>query len=327
MYRVLYDERILFDPYVDDAVVTDANLTQELNASPFFDFTVSPKNPLYEDLEERKGVIRLYSDGKLLFKGEIESISSDMEGYKVCSCISALDYLNDTCVRPYSTNQDDDVDLVPPSSVSGYFKWLIDQHNEHVLDAKKRFSIGVNQGDYFTNGRYIQRSSSSNPTTAEEIQNQIIDSLGGYLFLRYDGDESVLDLYADIHDSNAQIIDFGVNLVDFTKTVDTSDQYTALIPKGGSPTFENGGFDTGDFGNWVVYHQSHITSDEVHSGDYSAYFLTGSCEFVNESFFYSKPGCRYESTIWVKNERSSDVTVYARYQYQADNSEWVSVIV
>ena len=327
MYRVLYDERILFDPYVDDAVVTDANLTQELNASPFFDFTVSPKNPLYEDLEERKGVIRLYSDGKLLFKGEIESISSDMEGYKVCSCISALDYLNDTCVRPYSTNKDDDVNLFPPSSVSGYFKWLIDQHNEHVLDAKKRFSIGVNQGDYFTNGRYIQRSSSSNPTTAEEIQNQIIDSLGGYLFLRYDGDESVLDLYADIHDSNAQIIDFGVNLVDFTKTVDTSDQYTALIPKGGSPTFENGGFDTGDFGNWVVYHQSHITSDEVHSGDYSAYFLTGSCEFVNESFFYSKPGWRYESTIWVKNERSSDVAVYARYQYQADNSEWVSVIV
>ena len=327
MYRVLYDERILFDPYVDDAVVTDANLTQELNASPFFDFTVSPKNPLYEDLEERKGVIRLYSDGKLLFKGEIESISSDMEGYKICSCISALDYLNDTCVRPYSTNKDDDVNLFPPSSVSGYFKWLIDQHNEHVLDAKKRFSIGVNQGDYFTNGRYIQRSSSSNPTTAEEIQNQIIDSLGGYLFLRYDGDESVLDLYADIHDSNAQIIDFGVNLVDFTKTVDTSDQYTALIPKGGSPTFENGGFDTGDFGNWVVYHQSNITSDEVHSGDYSAYFLTGSCEFVTESFFYSKPGWRYESTIWVKNERSSDVTVYARYQYQADNSEWVSVIV
>lgn len=326
MYRIKYNDSTIFDPYDDDEVVTDAKLTQEVNAAAYMDFTISPKHPLYDTVKERDGVVTLYwmsnddseADEKL-FEGIIDSISTDFYGYKSISCVSALDYLNDTIVRPYSTVAGEQ-SLTAPSSIEGYFQWLVDQHNAHVLDSKKRFGVGINQGANLRRSDFIYRSSTNNPTTSEEISNQIIESLGGYLVMRYDGENRLLDLYADVHEMNAQIIDFGVNLLDFTKTIDTADQYTALIPKGGSPTFEDGGFEDDD-SVWTVYPYLNISTDQKHGGEKSAYFTEGNGEFINKSFLYVRSGYRYKVTVWVRNERSSSIKVYPRYQVFV-GSQW-----
>lgn len=321
MYRVLYNDALLFDPYVEETAITDAKLTQEVNSSAYFDFTMSPKHPLYDTVAEREGAVKLYYDAEKLFEGEITKIETDIYGYKAITCVSALDYLNDTCIRPYSTVKSEGFELVPPSSVNGYFQWLIDQHNEHVLDASKTFTVGVNQGEYFTGGGFIYRSSESYSSTADEIQSNILDVFGGYLFLRYDGENAVLDLYSDVHEANTQIIDFGVNITDFAKTVDTDEQYTALIVQGGSPEFQNGGFEDGTFIEWASYARGNISSDKVHSGSYAAYFTEGG-NYINDSGFYFKSGSRYKSTIWVKNERSADITVTGFYQYETVSDGW-----
>lgn len=322
MYRLLYDQRTLFDPYGDDdEVVSDASLSMESNASSYLDFTISAKHPLYDVVAEREGVVRLYSDDALLFEGIIESIETDLELNKVIGCISALEYLNDSVVRPYSTVAGEE-DLTAPSSVAGYFQWLIDQHNEHVLDTSKQFKIGVNQGSALKDSDYVYYSSSSYPTTASELTTNVIDAYGGYLFLRYENGLKVLDLYADVHDMNAQVVDFGVNITDFTKTVDTKDQCTALVVQGGSPTFVNGDFEDRT-NNWEVFPGTEAATGVVHSGTYSSYFTEGYGEYVNSSFFYLKSGWRYKSIAWVKNERSSDVVIRAFYQTENGGS-WVN---
>ena len=319
MYRIKYNNSTIFDPYDDDEVVTDAKLTQEVNAAAYLDFTISPKHPLYDTVKERDGVVTLEwlsnddsEEDEKLFEGIIDAITIDFYGYKAISCVSAMDYLNDTIVRPYSTVAGEQP-LTAPSSIEGYFQWLIDQHNSHVLDPKKRFGVGINQGASMRRNDFIYRSSTGNPTTSEEISNQILETLGGYLVMRYENGNNVLDLYSDVHEMNAQIIDFGVNLLDFTKTIDTADQYTALIPQGGSPKFTDGGFEDDD-SVWNRYPYLNISTDQKHSGDKSAYFTEGNGEFINSTFFYVREGYRYKSTVWVKNERSSAIKVYPRYQ-------------
>ena len=319
MYRIKYNNSTIFDPYDDDEVVTDAKLTQEVNAAAYLDFTISPKHPLYDTVKERDGVVTLEwlsnddsEEDEKLFEGIIDAITIDFYGYKAISCVSAMDYLNDTIVRPYSTVAGEQP-LTAPSSIEGYFQWLIDQHNSHVLDPKKRFGVGINQGASMRRNDFIYRSSTGNPTTSEEISNQILETLGGYLVMRYENGNNVLDLYSDVHEMNAQIIDFGVNLLDFTKTIDTADQYTALIPQGGSPKFTDGGFEDDD-SVWNQYPYLNISTDQKHSGDKSAYFTEGNGEFINSTFFYVREGYRYKSTVWVKNERSSAIKVYPRYQ-------------
>lgn len=326
MYRILYNDSTIFDPYGNEnEVVTDASMSVEINAAAYMDFTMSRLHPLYNTIAERDGVVTLYWDSNILFQGVIESIDIDIQGNKAISCVSALDYLNDTVVRPYSTIAGEQK-LTAPSSVDGYFKWLIDQHNEHVLDSGKRFDVGVNQGANLQQNNFIYRSSTNNTTTASEISDQLLDSLGGYLTMRYVDDRYVLDLYADLHTMNTQIVDFGVNITDFSKTIDTKDQYTALILKGGSPEFQGGDFESGDWSHWVTHPNEPLVRDKTHGGDVSSYFVSGAGEYVNDSFFYFRSGRRYKATVYVKNERGSNVTIHGGYQYEQSGT-WTTVNV
>ena len=232
-YKVLYDNQLLFDPYTDDRI-TDTKLSSKLNAASYFDFTIAPTHSLYSKLAERAGEVRIYFNNLILFKGEISQIEEDFEGNYSVSCTGVLDYLTATRVRPYSTVEGEQP-LKAPSSYDGYFQWLIDQHNSNCLDSRKHFSVGVNQGNMLDKNNYIYRSSEQRPTTASEIEDKILNSAGGYLFVRYQDDLNILDLYADVHDVNTQIIDYGVNMLDFTKTTTTEGQYTAVVATGYTP--------------------------------------------------------------------------------------------
>ena len=324
MYRILYNDSIIFDPYGNDnEVVTDASMSVEINAAAYMDFTMSRNHPLYNTIAERDGVVTLYWDGDILFQGVIESIDMDINGNKSISCVSALDYLNDTVVRPYSTVAGEQ-ELTAPSSVNGYFQWLIDQHNKHVLDSRKRFYVGVNQGEDLQWHNFIYRSSTNNPTTASEISDQLLGTLGGYLIMKYVDGRYILNLYSRLSTVNSQIIDFGVNITDFSKTVDTKDQYTALILKGGSPEFKGGSFESGDWSHWITHPNEPLVGDKTHGGYLSSFFVSGIGEYVNDSFFYFRRGRRYRATVYVKNERESNVTIHGSYQYE-QSGMWVTV--
>lgn len=326
MYRITYDGLTIFDPYGDaNEVVSDASMSVEVNASAYLDFTMAITHPLYDTIRERAGVVTLTWDSTVLFEGIIESIEMDIQGNKSISCVSAMDYLNDTHVRPYSTVAGE-ADLTAPSSVDGYFQWLIDQHNDHVLDTSKMFDVGINQGANLQQNNFIYRSSESEPTTASELTDQILDSLGGYLTMRYEDGRKVLDLYADLHTMNAQIVDFGVNITDFTKTTDTTDQYTAILLHGGSPTFEGGDLEGGDWSHWETHPNTPLVGDKTHGGSVASYFVSGTGEYINNSFFYSRPGRRYKATVYVKNERGSNVTIRGSYQYEQAGG-WTTVNV
>lgn len=326
MYRITYDGLTIFDPYGNaNEVVSDASMSVEVNASAYLDFTMAITHPLYDTIKERSGVVSLTWDGSVLFEGVVESIDMDIQGSKSISCVSAMDYLNDTHVRPYSTVAGE-ADLTAPSSVDGYFQWLIDQHNARVLDSDKMFAVGINQGASLQQNNFIYRSSESNPTTASELTDQILDSLGGYLTMRYEDGRKVLDLYADLHTMNAQIVDFGVNITDFSKTTDTTDQYTAILASGGSPEFQGGDFESKDWAHWTTHPNTPLVGDKTHGGDVASYFVSGTGEYINDSFFYSRPGRRYKATVYVKNERGSNVTIRGSYQYE-QAGKWTTVNV
>lgn len=281
-YRVLYDNQLLFDPYTDDRI-TDTKLSSKLNAASYFDFTISSTHSLYSKIEERAGEVRIYFNNLILFKGEITKIEEDFEGNYSVSCTGVLDYLTATRVRPYSTVQGEQP-LTCPATVDGYFQWLINQHNSNCLDSRKRFSVGVNQGNMLDKNNYIYRSSEQRPTTASEIEDKILNSVGGYLFVRYRDDLNILDLYADVHDVNTQIIDYGVNILDFTKTTTAETQYTAVVATGYTPDPPEGQTDV---------KMKPITLEGCADG-----------------------GTPYSSTIVKMGDRVYDVEAVARYGYR-----------
>lgn len=239
MYQLTYDSKILFDPYMQSTAITDAKYTGKSNSVSYLDFSIAPNHPLYNTIEKDKGLVEFYSDNILKFRGKINEIEIDDYGYKVVACDSVLQYLNHTRVRNYSTVPGD-ADLTAPTSVEGYFQWLIDQHNLHVKNPSERFEVGVNQGAVLDKNDYILRSNDGYPTTLDEINDKILDSLGGYLFVEYKDDRNILNLYADVHSTNSQIIDFGSNILSISCKENDDDLYTVVIPRGGTPEKKDG---------------------------------------------------------------------------------------
>ena len=227
-YYLTYGDNTLFDPYTSDTIY-DAKLTCKSNTADYLDFTVPYGHTYYDSVVERGYTVTLKWDNTVLFYGEVESIDTDFEGNKAVSCIGGLDWLNATVVRPYSTVAGEAA-LTAPTAVNALFEWYIEQHNEHIKDSRKGFAIGVNEGNLLDENNYVYRSSTSYPATWDEINDKIIDELGGYVTVTYN--PLTINLYADIHSTNSQVIDFGVNLLDFTKNVATDSQATAVLPTG-----------------------------------------------------------------------------------------------
>lgn len=236
-YRLFYGDEYLYDPYTGDTLIYDASMTKTNNAAAYLDFTVAANHLLADKIEEKAENVALYADGVLLFKGYIETIEDDFEGNKVCSCVDALGWLNDVKLRPYSTSQvdvdDGRVNQLAPGGLDALLQWYIQQYNELQPDLSRRFRMGVNQANRLKDPNWLDITSTGYTEVGTEIENNILEN-GGYLFLSYEYDELVLNLYADVHEANTQVIDFGVNLLDFTRTVETDEQYTAIIPLGAS---------------------------------------------------------------------------------------------
>ena len=72
------------------------------------------------------------------------------------------------------------------------------------------------------------------PTTFSEINEQLLEyeGLGGYLRIRHDRSTRYIDYISEWTEANAQILDFGKNLTDYTQTDDSDDIATYVIPLG-----------------------------------------------------------------------------------------------
>lgn len=241
MYRMLYNDSFLFDPFDETRIVSSASITTNVNAASYLDFTIAANHPLYSEIEQRSGIITLYSDNETLFQGQIISIDMDMDGNKSVTCSSALDWLRDVQLRPYSTDQEECNEYEfkldkAPDALDAYFQWLIDQYNAQNKDGRY-FTINVNQAADLTNRNIVYFSSTSPRSVADAIEQDILGTFGGYLVLRYEDDQLILDLYSDIHEMNEQIIDYGENILDISRTESTDDQYTAVYPIGSTPQY------------------------------------------------------------------------------------------
>lgn len=238
MYTITVDDKDLYIPDSEDYQVSSATISINTDSVAYLDMDIPCTNKGLKDIKQQASIVRVYDNDVLRYKMFVDNIDYDFDNTAKVSCTSVLAYLKDSLVRPYSTI-DSEEGLTAPSSVNGYFSWLIEQHNKNIRDTKKYFYVGVNQGAVLDRNNYIYRASTEVPTTSDEIKNKILDTYGAYISLTFNGDLNVINLYADVHDSNDQVIDFGVNLLDLTRSVSTESSYTAVRPTGAVPETED----------------------------------------------------------------------------------------
>lgn len=220
-FRIFADDILVYDPNSPAlSHVTEANLQQEVNRSGMFTFTLSVGHPAYNQIEKMKSIITLYSDDELIFRGRVFQVTDNFIQERHYVCEGELSFLLDSIQRPYDFNG------LPNVLLSR----LLTNHNAQVEPAK-RFVLGtvtVTDPNVF-----IMRESETYDNTYTNIEQKLLDPLGGYLFVESNATgERVLNWYAEPPNEATQKIVFGENLLDFSKFIDADGLATALIPLG-----------------------------------------------------------------------------------------------
>lgn len=248
MYIVKYGDQYIHDPFSDLERASDIRISADVNASGTCTFTIAPSHPIYNKLKLRDASnnVTVLQDDTVLFDGYIYSFDTNFDKTRDVTCYGCLSYLGDIRLRPYATEQSDDDPpgmLYCSKTIDGLFEFYIDQYNTYA-DEGRKFQIGVNEGSVIRETNSISASSDSYPTVADELTDKLLNEVGGYIFIRHSGRSRVIDYFANCTDVNAQIVDFGVNILDFLKTDTMSGFYTALRPSGGAPEKEVGSDDS-----------------------------------------------------------------------------------
>lgn len=220
MYKIYCDGVAIHDPSLDspERLVFGATLTQQANMADSFSFTIYPNNPGAASIYKLVSTIEVYQDNDLLFRGRPIQSTAGWDNQQTITCEGGLALFNDTILRPYDYT----------GTVRGYLQMLVMQHNEQV-PADKRFLLrNVTVTDPNDN---IVRSNSDYVVTLAEINEKLLNNLGGFLVVTYNNGW-VLDYLAESTAATGQKITLAKNLLDIIREQNAQNIATGLIPLG-----------------------------------------------------------------------------------------------
>ena len=202
-----------------------------LGGNPYFEvgdningsaeFSVFPTHPYYGKVKKLTTDIIFYRDGEPEFYGRVLYDDETFSGTKKVFVEGELAFLCDSIQRPKVYHN---------ISVRDYVQDLIDIHNSQV-EERKQFVVGrVTVQD--SNDSLYRYSNYEN--TREAFKEKLTSRLGGHLVIRHESEKRILDYLCDedYYKENTQSIQFGKNLLDFSKNMNASDLATCIIPLG-----------------------------------------------------------------------------------------------
>lgn len=219
MYSIYADGVCIYSDVfaLDSMKVINPKLTLEDNGAGSLTVTIPPQNVAYHSIVRMVTDISVQKDGEEIWAGRVLSESEDFYRNRVLYCEGELAFFNDTTQPPAEYSG---------LTVRGYLEKLISVHNSKAA-ANRQFAIGAvtvvdeNFPTYYTN--YENTMS---------LINAMVEEYGGHIRVRKINGIRYVDYLKDYPDTCSQVIQFGSNMIDFTKQWDSSEFATVIVPLG-----------------------------------------------------------------------------------------------
>jgi hypothetical protein len=221
MYSIYADNICIYNDIspLKSLKVISPKLTLEDNAAGSLDMTIPQINPGYDYISLLDTDIVVKKNGVEIWAGRALTENQDFWKNRVLYCEGELSFLNDTTQPPAEYHD---------QTVRGFLTTLINIHNSKAPE-NRRFTVGTvtvtdNNDSLYRYTNYEK--------TIECINKKLINKLGGHLRIRKVNGVRYLDYLADYPNTNQQTIEFGKNLLDFTRKWDTAEFATVIVPLG-----------------------------------------------------------------------------------------------
>lgn len=215
---------LIHSPYIDGLKV-EGSIDLVVEGVSSFDFTINPNNPAWGNIKNLTTLIKVTNVllNQVVFDGFVlkptQTMSSAGAFTTKYTCDSKLSYLNDSHQR-WARFQD--------TTIRELFTYMIEKHNAQV-EPHKRFIVGDVTVSNPTDNvyRFIGYEN-----TYDEIQDNLIDRLGGFLRLREETGGTYIDYLAEVGEEKTTPIRLRTNLQDMRREIDPTEIITRIIPLG-----------------------------------------------------------------------------------------------
>lgn len=219
MYSIFADGVCIYNDVfaTDDMKVISPKLSLEDNLAGTFVMTLPPSNKEYGTISRLTSDISVCKHGQEVWAGRVLSESIDFWNNRVLTCEGELAFFNDTTQPPAKYEG---------MTIRAYLNALIECHNRKVPE-NRRFSLGAVT---VYDDQFPDRLTSYEKTM--ELLQKLIEEYGGHFRVRKEDGVRFLDYLAEWPDTCTQIIQFGDNLIEFTRNWSSAEYATAIIPLG-----------------------------------------------------------------------------------------------
>ena len=224
IYRIYIDDTLVHRSDVPDEnyQLVGITLDVEMGKSPSLKFTIPPSHPKKSLLKNFLSRFTVKEDELVLAEGRLFDSRQDIYNQVEWQAEGSLSYLTDSYVPKVKVEE----------TIRALFTRYVNEHNSRVEDYKK-FTVGQITIDNADTEK-VKVDNDGYRYTADAIQNDLIDSYGGYLRTRYENGVRYLDYLKDYGHKTTQTIEYKKNLIDFALEVNPEDVFTYLIPTGDS---------------------------------------------------------------------------------------------
>lgn len=221
MYSIYADDICIYNDIspLQELKVISPKLVLEDCAAGSLDITLPPINPGYDYITRLDTDIVVKKNGEEIWGGRVLTENQDFWKNRVLYCEGELSFLNDTTQPPAEYHN---------QTVRGFLSTLIEIHNSKAPE-NRRFTVGIVTVTDSNDSLYRYTNYEK---TIECINKKLIDKLGGHLRVRKVNGVRYLDYLSDCPNTNQQTIEFGKNLLDFTRKWDTTEFATVIVPLG-----------------------------------------------------------------------------------------------
>ena len=219
MYSIYADGACIYSDVfaLESMKVLNPKLVLEDNGAGSLSMKLPPMNVGYASIIRMITDISVQKDGEEIWAGRVLSENKDFWNNRDLYCEGEMAFFNDSSQPPAEYSG---------LSVRAYLERLIAVHNSKVTP-NRRFTLGAvtvvdkNFPTYYTNYEKTMA-----------ILNALVEQYGGHLRVRKVNGVRYLDYLAEYPDTCSQVIQFGSNLIDFTRKWDSTEFATVIVPLG-----------------------------------------------------------------------------------------------
>ena len=220
MIQIYAGDQLAYDSRLEDYDLLGLTITTGLNKGGTAQIIMPPDHPAYNLYTSYKTIVEIYREGVLQFRGRALYPFDDSLSRRTVVCEGELCFFQDAVSRPY-LYQDSPADV---------FAAVVGIYNDQV-EPDKQFKIGTvtvtDPNDYI-------RLESENAEPVLATVNKLLERCGGYVVFTTDPQDGarVVNWYASLGYRSGQVIEFGENLLDFSRSGANTALATAVLPYG-----------------------------------------------------------------------------------------------